>query len=449
MESTTRGITAMHSFFEALRFEQEYQGQIYRQAMSEGLEGQDFINRLTQLHQESPEDMMNAAAKETLHELYMDPLKKDDPLKGLMNFANSSVIGKALFPMIKIEYLIKRMVFGEYTPLGLFSRETRANLMGENGEAVRFMTMAKMSAGTAFMGMGYGLAAEGITTGSGPADPDMNKVWRLTHCPNSLQIGDVCIPLRSLGNTGQLLELGATIHEAVHNDKLKPDDEAFVKHTADIIEHVAKYAGDGTFVQTTQDILDAVRHHSEFGGQFLRNYATSYLPFSVGMHQMAQVFDRDKREVRSEGLDNAYGFFDAVKATIPGATYSLPYKFDIFGNPLKVGSSYDKYKDDPVVQKLDQLQLGVKYAKPEVLGIRLNNQQANELYQLSGQLVKESLDNLVGNGRLDSLSKVAQIELVHSTISKARESAKAVIKMEYPELVERALQNKQDLLYGQ
>ncbi len=432
IEASTRGITAMHSFFHALRFEQEYQGLIARQALSEGHEGEALGRRIAELDQSNDAKIISAADKTTMHELYMDPVKQGTGLAAIQTMSQTTV-GKALFPFVKIEYLIKAATLGEYTPLGLLSKNVRDDIRGANGTTAQFEAIAKMHVGAGFYGIGLGLTAEGILNGSGPSDPQQNRTWRLTHTPYSLQIGGFAMPLRSFGMMGQIWMLAADHHEAIHYAKMPSDassGDAFIKYSAAVLEHTAHYAAHGTFVNTISDTLDLVRDDSSVPGKinrFFQNYATGFLPFSSGLTQTAQTFDRGRHEIRSEGISNLYGLLDAAQEKIPGASFYVPPSFDMFGNPIKITSNYDLYKDDPVVQTMESLQIGIGRLSDSINGVKLDRQQWGEYSQLAGQLTYQHLSTLVGSPGFMGASPGQKIQQIHRAETIARSAARAVI----------------------
>ncbi len=442
----TKSVQAIHSFFYTVRYEQNIAGMAYREAMKSGLEGEDFNAKVAQLTKSPTEEMVNAAGKDALKELYMEPGEYDSFKAKIARATDSNLAAKIVVPFAKVGMNITSNAWIDQSLLGLFNKDIRANLSGENGGAVRDMQIAKIAAGTALMGTTAMMASEGMITGDGPNDPAQRAVWLLTHKPNHITIGDVSIPYKGLGSLAMLIRFSANMTETAQAWDSDDGDKLAVSAVQGLTSSVL----DETFMLGVKNMVDAAYHPVEYGPRYLQSFATNWLPFSVGMGQTSREIDPYQREVRSHGMENAWGIIDAARDRIPFASEGLQPRVDMFGNPIKNGSTYDQYKDDPVVQKLEELHMGIGRLERKITNVPLTDVQYHDYAQLAGQLTKQNLNAIV-NEQFSELPKEIQVEQIHKAVASARANARSIIKMEYMgsdnDIVQKASEMKEKLLH--
>ena len=349
-------------------------------------------------------------------------------------------------PFAKIEMNVKLMA-RDNTILGLFSKDVRADLMGVNGSEARAIRIAGMTMGTSLFGVG--LAAGDLINGNGPSNPEARKLWLTTHTPNSVQIGDIAIPLRALGIPGQLLMAGAEIKEAF-KDATDPENK---QAAAAFMEHVSNVMFKGTFIQNASETVNAFTNPKEFGTQFLQNTASGFVPYTSFLGQVNRYIDPFQRDTHSRGLDNLYGITDYVKSRVPFLSETLQPRVDVLGNPIPndrwlAAGSYDKYLENPVVQKMQSLGLGLTMPKKDIMGVKLSDEQYNDFAVMSGTLIQQRLWNTDGYGvfqepGFDALSHAAKVREVHDAIKDVRKNAVQGMIIRYPEIGDQAAAKKQ------
>lgn len=437
-----RSVSAIHSFFKSLRYEQNIAGLAYRQAMDEGLEGGEFDGRVAELSKSPTEDMMQSATKDALKELYMAPTDYHSAMASLTRFTNQSVLAKIVVPFMKIGSQITRNAFIERTPLGLFDKETRANLAGANGLPTRDMQIAKMTAGISLMGVTALAAAEGMATGDGPTDPKERAIWMLNHRPNSLTIGNLTVPYQGLGSLGMLMRFSANMYQTAHAwDGDKGSEVAMAA-----MEGITKSVLDENFMRGVKDMLDALYHPEEYGARYLQGFVTNWLPFSVGQSQIARKIDPYQREVISQGWSNAFGIIDEAKAKTPFVSQSLEPRRDRFGQPIQNGGN-DIYANDPVVKRMEALNTGISKLERKIRGIPLSDQQYDDFSRLAGTMTKMRLNALITPG-FSNIPAQAQIAAIDKVVGQSREMARKLTMMKYPEIIKEANDAKAIKKYG-
>jgi hypothetical protein len=425
-----KSVAAIHSFFKSLRYEQNKQALAYRQAMSEGLTGEAFNQRIAQLDATPTDQMMEAASKDALKELYMAPTDYHSAMGALNRAVNTSLPAKIIIPFMKIGSQITRNAFIERTPLGIVDKQVRANLMGENGAAAQSMQTAKIAAGTALIGSTVMMAAEGLATGDGPTDPKERAIWLLNHRPNTITIGPLSIPYQGLGSLGMLMRFSSNMYETAH----AWDGEDGTKLAVAGLEGITRSVLDDNFMKGMKDALDAVYHWQEYGPAYIRNNATNWLPFSVGMGQIAREIDPYQREVHT--------VFEAAKARTPWVSQSLYPKRDVFGEPIPNGGPNPAYLNDPVVQAFDQLHVFPSKLEMKIRGVELTEQQYDDYARIAGRLVKMRLEPMVSQPGFSSMPLQVAHDLMAKTIEGSREAAASMVMMQNPSIVKAAMEAK-------
>ncbi len=427
----SKGVAAIHSFFKSIRYEQNIQGLAYREAMKEGLkEGTEaFTSRIADLGSNPTEPMMESAVADTLKELYMTPTEYNSAAGALNRFTNSNLAAKIIMPFMKIGSQITRNAFIERTPLGLLTSDVRGKAFYAEGVPAGDMQLAKMSTGVALMGGVSALVLEGLATGDGPTDPAQRAIWLMNHTPNSIQIGNITLKYQGLGHLGMLMRFSANMTETAHGW----NEEDGTKLAKSFMEGITRSVLDENFMRGLKDMLDAVYHPEEYGSNYVRQFATNWLPFSVGAGQVARMIDPSQRE--------AHDIFEAAQNKIPFASEGLMPRRDRFGEIIPNGANA-RYTNDPVVQRMESLQMGVGKLGKKIRGVELTDQQYDDYARLAGRMTKMRLDQYVAIPQTRTLPSEIQIKTMHSIIDSSRDTARNIVMMNNIGIVKQAYQNK-------
>jgi hypothetical protein len=172
------------------------------------------------------------------------------------------------------------------------------------------------------------------------------------------------------------------------------------------------------FMRGAKDMLDAMYHPQEYGPQYLRNMATNWIPFSVGMSQVARKIDPYQRE--------AHTIFDAARTKVPGVPQQLFPRRAVFGEPMPQGGN-SAYKNDPVVKALENAQMGIGKIPLTIRGFTLTDQQHDDFARIAGGMAKTDLNDIVGMDGFADLPIGMRRELMHKRIEHAREIARDLV----------------------
>jgi hypothetical protein len=444
----SRMIAAIHSFFRPLNYSIDINQRAYRAAANENLTGTDFDAKVAALRQRPTAEMMegahNAATELTLMGAGGAFTKK---LSGLVNtefFGSKDSEGKHIpgsglpilkfiDPFVHISSNIINQSIVQRTPFGILSAQVRADLLGRNGNIAADTAAARMLAGTALSLMFGGLAAEGYITGSEPKDRQEAAVWRQVYQAHSVKIGDVWYDMHRLGPMGMLLSTAADLYEVAH----MADRGEFTKAAAHLQHAVTQNILDESFMRGPSDLIKAVEDPARYGEAYIKNFISSFIPFSVAMSQMARASDPYSRDART--------VVDAIKSKVPGLSQSLMPRRDVWGEILPSRESLgppgitaiweQKTNDDPV--NIALLNLGIHPAAVgrKIRNVELTEEQHDDWARLAGRLAKLRMNAIVQSSAFQNMPAPIKHDLVVEQLRQSREVARNMLMMKWPSIL--------------
>jgi hypothetical protein len=442
-----RFIAAIHSFFRSVNYSMAKAGDAYHVAANEGLTGQAFDARVAEIRANPSEKQMegyvHGATELTL-------MGKGSPfVQALSRLTNTEVFGfpilKFVDPFVHIAGNIIDQSIVQRTPIGILSAEIRADLMGHNGNVAQDTAMARMLAGTALSVTFGSLAAEGLATGSGPEDHHKAAMWRLAgYQAHSVRVGDTWYQVNRLGPMGMLMGVAADMYDVAHNvgqgDMLAAG--AFLQHA------VTQNILDESFMRGPAELIQALEDPGRYGEAYIRNMLSSFVPYSVGIAQMARASDPYSRQART--------VMDQIKNKIPGLSETLLPRRDVWGeempNPAALGAAgltaiYERQiSNDPV--NLAMLNLGISPAAVtrKIRNVDLSDQQYDDYARIAGRMTKMRLDAIVQSPDYQTWPNHIRHDVLTEVIRQSRESARGIVMMKNPDILSAAVKTKLDRL---
>lgn len=438
-----RLVAPIHAYDRAVGYEVARAGLIYRRAQSEGLTGDAFTNRVAELTNHTPDDITAGARDEATQGALMG--RPGEFTQRWSRFIRSTielpVLGRTqplsfIEPFVNIASNINRLALIERTPLGLISRQVRDDLSGVNGTLAQSTAIAKMGLGTAVAGVAGGLAMQGWLTRSAPADRNEAAMALMEDgLPHSIKIGGMAYQLNRLGVIGMQLAVAADLYSVAH---LAGKGE-FATAGGALVHSIAQNFLDEGYASGIADLLRAVEDSDRYGESYIRNFiATSAVPFSVGMTQVARTIDPYQREART--------LADAMLVKIPGASMGLKARRDVWGEMIPNNEFRGVYarqvQNDPVNHAL--IGLGIFPGQPDrkIRGVDLTDAQYDQYQQYAGRMSKGALTQAM-RGNFASLPIGRQEEIVRKTLAEQREQAGIIMMTKYPRIMQAANQAKQ------
>lgn len=435
VRSPGRFIAAIHSFFRSVNYSMEKNAQAYRMAAGEGLSGDDLAARVGDLRDNPPEALMESARDVSTQLTLMG--QGSQFVQALGKLTNTEIFGfpllKFVDPFVHIAGNVMDQSIVQRTPLGLLAPEIRADLSGANGTIAQDKTAAKMLVGTALSVAFGGLAARGLVSGSGPDKPGERTIWQQAgNQAHSVRIGDMWYDVHRLGPIGMLMGISADMYEVAH---LAGKGEMLTAAAA--LQHAyVQNIFDESFMKGPSDLIKAVDDPGRYGESYLKNFASSFVPFSVGMSQMARASDPYSRQART--------VVDAIRAKVPGLSEGLYPRRDVWGEPTPnhdaLGAAgltaiYEtQVSRDPVNGAM--LRLGVYPATLEhkIRNVALTDQQYDDFSRIAGRMSKMRLDTIVSSPDYAQWPNQVQHDTIAEVIKQSREAARGILMMKYPQI---------------
>lgn len=443
----SRFMASVEAFFRSTNFSVEKSARAYQQAVAEGRVGADFDRRVAEIWQNPNDQVMNqASAREAIETSLMG--QGGQFTQALAKLTNARVfgikLGKFIDPFVRISGNIIEQTIVQRTPLGLLAPEIREQLMSKDN-IIRDTAQARMLVGTALSVTFGGLAASGYVSGSGPSDPAKRAAWqRLGNMPHSVRIGDMWYDVHRLGPMGMLMSVAADMYDVAH----AAADGDMLLAGATLQHAITQNILDESFMRGPADLIKAMEDPGRYGEAYLRNWASSFVPYSVGMAQLARRLDPYTRQART--------VMDAIKMKIPGESETLFPRRDIWGEPMPnmdglggVTSIYERRMNtDPVNRALWDGGYYPGALDRTIRNVRLDDNQYDDFQRLAGRMAKQRLDIIVNSADFQSWPSHVRHDVLSETVRQSREAARGILMMKYPQIIREAMDAKRARLTG-
>lgn len=431
----SRAISGIHAFHRVQFYFMELNAEAFRMASAELEQGiirpEDFDRRVADLKLNPKFEMIQRASETATEGTMMG--QGGEFTRKLSALLNTDLAGAPLLKFIDPFVHITSQVIGQAivkrTPLAILSKEARADLAGKNGQLAQDKAIARVMAGTGLI-LAIGAAVEeGYITGGGPSDPAEAAVWGKIHRPYSVKIGDTWYGYHRLGVLGLLMGVAADMTEFAGI----AGKEDMSKSASALLEAFYHNIFEESFLRGPSELFRAVENPDRYGPQWVRNFASSFTPYSVGMSQVTRAVDPYSRHART--------IVDAFKQKNPFWSQDLYARRDLWGEPIRNPDAFPapgltaitavQGSKDPV--DLEMYRLGIHKAQVErkILGIQLTDQEYDDYQRIAGRLVKMQLDQMVNSERWYNAPDGYKRETLEKAINDNRETARNMMMMKY------------------
>ena len=273
-------------------------------------------------------------------------------------------------------------------------------------------------------------------------------MWRQAgNQAHSVRVGDIWYSVNRLGPLGMLAGISADLFDVAH----QAEHGEFLQAAAHLQHAFTQNILDESFMRGPADLIQAVEDPGRYGEAYVRNFLSSFVPFSVGMSQMSRATDPYSRQART--------LTDAIKAKVPGLSETLFPRRDIWGEPMPsrevlgapgVSAIYmTRTNNDPVNKAM--LDLNIFPAQPErkIRGVELTGQEYDDYARIAGRMTKATLDRVVGSPAWNQMPVEAKHYAVQHTIEMTRNTAREMIMGKYPHIAADATTVKQKRARGE
>ena len=430
-----RFVAALHTMFRTMNYSMEKSALAYRAAAEEGLTGAEFAAKVADGVQNPSEEIMNRSRSEATTLTLMS--HGSEFTRAVSRLTNTNVFGfpllKFIDPFVTIASNVIDQSLIQRSPLGLLSPQIREDLSGANGNIAQDRATARMLAGTAMIMTFGGLAAQGVVSGSGPSDPRKSAMWRLAgNQPHSVRIGDTWYDMHRLGPLGMTMGMAADLYDVAHT----AEQGDFLNAASQLQHAVTQNILDESFMRGPADLIRAIEDPGRYGEAYLRNFASSFVPYSVGTAQVDRATDPYSRQART--------VLDAIRAKVPGMSEQLFPRRDIWGEPMPnldalissgVTAIYERQiSRDPVNLEMAKLGMGPATIERKIRNVELTDQQYDDFSRIAGRMAKQNLDKIVRSPDYEMWPANIRMDVFNETIKQAREAARGLMMMKYPQI---------------
>jgi len=327
-----------------------------RQAIAEGLSGEEFNARQEYLAHHPTDAMTESAHKLAMTNTFQSELGTFAERIGqaigtkpnaawLPESLKSVAPLKWLFPFYKTPVNLVKASLTHATPYELL----RGIATGDTDAMARGVLGSSISAAIAY------LAINGTITGGGPTDYKKEETKRATGWqPYSAKIGGRYVSYKRFEPLGLAMGL---IADAVHSNQSGDSEVVVQSKTDSAVKHVMRNLDSLPFLGTLSNLLQAI--HDPVGGRaqsFINREAGSLIP--AGVANVAETIDGTVRRPNSA--------LQAIESRIPGLTSAAPPIVDIAGHVVQRPASnlgganpfeWTSDKHDPVLNELARLSI--------------------------------------------------------------------------------------------
>lgn len=443
-------------FFKSVNYRMEMHALAFREASLEGLEGKDFGARMAETLTNPPAHLIEEANRMALVNTFTHPLGETG--RSIQKMIANTPMRWAI-PFVRTPTNILKYTFAR-TPLAYASSAIRADIAAGGARAAQ--AQARIGLGTMMMMTFGGLAADGVVSGGGSLDREINSArmsggWQ----PYSVKIGDKWYSYSRLDPLGMMLGLAADLQDIGNSmGDAEADADVFAAVSTALVQNLASK----TYMQGAFELAAALdpRNPTSDPAKFMTGVAGGLVPYSALLRQTAQALDPTIRETKDRSIDE-FGDVDQTasflnnlinqyKRGIPGLSDTLPPVRDIFGEPIRRvsgnGAAYDMLvpiqastdKNDPVVNAIVDNNVKIRRPSDVVNGVKLTADQYDELQLMAGEMVRERLDAIVSSpafSRLSDGEEGMKAMLIKKTVQDAHASARERLLATTPDIREK------------
>lgn len=439
--------------FKSMAYRSELNALAYRNAASQGLDGEDMARSIAETLSNPPESLAADALDVAHYNTFTNELGKTG--QAFQKAVRQIPGAKLVLPFIRTPTNIVKYTFAR-TPLAYMSSAIRADLKAGGARAAQ--AHARVALGSMIMLYTADMATEGTVTGRGPEDFRMRKIqmqegWQ----PYSVKVGGRYYQYSRTDPIGMMMGLGADIAELTTNAN---DEESEMMATAAVLA-LANNLANKTYMSGIYDFIGAMdpSNPTNDPGKYIQQFAGGMVPFSSFIRNVAGTVDPILRETRGAvttetGEDDAVAtYFEtllaSVRTKIPGMGSDLPPRRDLFGKPIDrssgIGWAYDLIspiasradKPDPITRVLIENKVPVSAPPRVISGVRLNAEEYSEFTRIAGESLQERLGALVKNPQFKRLSggpDGMKSELIMDVVRGSRDIARAQMLRDNPRL---------------
>lgn len=438
-----RMLIAMDEFFKGVTTHIEMNRLAFRKAaLTEGLTGKARINRIAKLVAEPTEDMIEAVRKEALYRTFQKPLGETG--KKFLSLRNdpttASRVLRVATPFVRTPTNILK--FGlERTPLGFL------RLLGKTkpGGADPLDVASRATLGTMVGAYAFSKAMDGTITGGGPKDPgERAALYEDTNwAPYSIKIGNNYYSYARLEPMGSVLGMAADLYEGWH----RKDEKDKLKLATQMTTAISRNFTSKTWLRGPSDIVNTLSDPDRYAAPWLGRLLGTVVP--RGIAGVATAIDDNLRNPETVG--------DYIRMQIPGLSFGLAMKRNLWGEPLtrpggKLERALNPFRRRPIKStkiSSEMLRLDITPGKqPKTIRIDgkevgMTPEEYDELVTRGGAKAKQNVSVFVNGKSYEGYSDSFKAKSIERRYQAGMKAARSAMKVKITQRVreERRLKN--------
>lgn len=416
-----RTLGAQDEFIKQINYRAAIIGEVFAEASAAGIKRNttQFKELLKKRMDEAFDQNGRAINEDGLHQAreitFTEELKDGSVALWLQRGTQKFPAFQLILPFVRTPTnLIVRAT--QRTPvLGLLSQRTRKALSGELGPEQQALAMGRWAVGGTILLTAWSYLAEGKITGSGPALPKEQKLWRAAgNQPYSIRVGDkwysynrgdpLFMPIGALANLYDNVKFSPVSQDGNFAENALEFASALTLATTKTIENKAYFQG----ITQLLNVLNTANPMAEQQlVRTLENFATSFVP-AIGQQTQDILSYYTGGENEYPELREAVGLVDKFIRKVPFYNEQLPKKYNFLTgeaivnpDPLSTGIPV---VPDKTVEKVgaELVELGYGFSGPprKIEGVELTTEQYSDYNRLMGSV------EIGGMKLVDALSKV-------------------------------------------
>jgi hypothetical protein len=412
-----RALMASDEFFKAVAYRMELQARAYRTAVDEGLEGDEFVQRVNGILTNPPADIKMDAVNFGRYQTFTNALSetpygeptKRQPGKFFTKLRDDFPLGLGVIaaPFLRTPINVVKYASAR-GPLAPFMPSVKADIQA--GGARKELALARIATGSAMMSITGLMAIKGQITGQGPANYNERRIKEATGWkPNSLLVGDTYYSLERADPIAQILLMSANIYEVVGQAE---DDNTFFDLISAGAFTIAHSLSSKTFYNGLSELLSAYDSASRDPDN-QQNAVVKYVQRLAASTVPAIVAAEARRQ--DPTLRAANTLVEQFKRRLPGYSKDLPPRRNMFGEPIVLEGglgpdfmspfyqSSKKYND--VATQMSMNEMATAMPGKTIDGVELTTIQQDRYIMLSAGLDEYS-EPLPGGSLHQRLSQV-------------------------------------------
>ena len=456
-----RALMASDEFFKSVAYRMELQARAYRTAVDEGLEGDEFVQRVNGILTNPPADIKMDAVNFGRYQTFTNALSetpfgeptKRQPGKFITKLRdNAGPLGVVAAPFLRTPINVVKYASAR-GPLAPFMPSVKADIQA--GGARKELALARIATGSAMMSITGLMAIKGQITGQGPANYNERRIKEMTGWkPNSILVGDTYYSLERADPIAQILLMSANIYEVVGQAE---DDNTFFDLISAGAFTIANSLSSKTFYNGLSELLSAYDSASRDPDN-QQNAVVKYVQRLASSTVPAIVAAEARRQ--DPTLRAANTLVEQFKRRLPGYSKDLPPRRNMFGEPIVLEGglgpdfmspfyqSGKKYDD--VATQMSMNEMATAMPGRTIDGVELTTIQQDRYILLSAGLdeYQEPMRKMGGSlhQRLSKLIKTPQYKratvgqegmqakMITTVINDYRSRARKMMLQEFPDL---------------